>query len=106
MLAAIFLVFLTVVYRIASAIIVQHGGSTWLSNFAPMAAIALCSAAYFPRGYRFTIPLVALLFSDVVLNLYYRVSLLDVTVLCHYLAFAIVGLLGLAISRRASLRTV
>jgi hypothetical protein len=41
-----------------------------------------------------------------VLNLYYRVSLLDVTVLCHYLAFAIVGLLGLAISRRASLRTV
>ncbi len=106
MLAAILLVFLTVIYRIASAIIVQHGGSTWLSNFAPMAAIALCSAAYFPGKYKFTVPLGALLLSDIVLNLYYRVSFLEVTVLCHYLAFVVVGLLGLAISQRASLKAV
>jgi len=106
MLAAFLLVFLTIIYRIASAIIVQNGGSTWLSNFAPMAAIALCSAAYFPRKYKFTVPFGALLLSDIALNLYYRVSFFDVAVLCHYLAFAIVGLLGLAISRRASIKTV
>ncbi|HEY2712360.1 MAG TPA: DUF6580 family putative transport protein [Chthoniobacterales bacterium] len=106
MLAAILLAFLTIIYRVAAAIIVQHGGSTWLSNFAPMAAIALCSAAYFPRKYKFAVPFGALLLSDIALDLYYHVSFLEVTVLCHYLAFAVVGLLGLAISHRASLKTV
>src|SRR2546430_6171589 len=29
-----------------------------LSNFAPLAAIALCSAAYFPKKYKFAVPFV------------------------------------------------
>ena len=106
MIAALLLVFLTVVYRIATAVIVHGGGSAWLSNFAPLAAIALCSAVYFPRKYKFTVPFAALLISDIVLDVYYGASLFDPLILCRYFAFALVGLLGLAISRRPSLKTV
>ena len=56
MIPALFLVFLAVVFRIATALVVQGGGSTWLSNFAPLAAIALCGAIYFPKKYKFTVP--------------------------------------------------
>ncbi len=106
MFAALLLVLLTVVYRIASAVIVHGGGSAWLSNFAPLAAIALCSAVYFPRKYKFTVPFAALLLSDLVLDFYYGASLSDPLILCRYAAFGLVGLLGLAISRRPSLKTV
>ncbi|MEO8440298.1 MAG: DUF6580 family putative transport protein [Spartobacteria bacterium] len=106
MIPALVLVLLAVVYRVASAVIVQGGGSAWLSNFAPLAAIALCSAIYFPRKYKFTVPLAALLVSDIILDLYYGASLLDPLILCRYFAFALVGLLGLAISRRPSLKTI
>jgi hypothetical protein len=106
MIPALFLVFLAVVYRIATAVIVQNGGSAWLSNFAPLAAIALCSAIYFPRRYKFMVPFAALLVSDIVLDVYYGASLFDPLILCRYFAFALVGLLGLAIRRRVSLRTI
>ncbi|MEO5755156.1 MAG: DUF6580 family putative transport protein [Chthoniobacterales bacterium] len=106
MIPALFLVLLAVVYRIASALIVQGGGSAWLSNFAPLAAIALCSAIYFPRKYKFVVPFAALLVSDIVLDIYYGASLFDPLIFCRYFAFALVGLIGLAISRRPSLKTI
>jgi hypothetical protein len=106
MFAALFLIFLTIVYRVATAILVHGGGSAWLSNFAPLAAIALCSAAYFPTKYKFTVPWAALLLSDLVLNPYYGFSIVDPMVLGHYVAFFLVGLIGLAISGRASLKTI
>ena len=106
MIHALLLVFLAVVYRVAAAIIVQGGGSAWLSNFAPLAAIALCSAIYFPRQYKFAVPFAALLLSDVVLDFYYGASLFEPLILCRYLAFGLVGLLGLAISRRPSLMKI
>lgn len=104
MLAAILLVILTAVYRIATAIIVQHGGSAWLSNFAPMAAIALCSAVYLPRKFKFSVPFAALLLSDVILDAYYGASLFDPIVLSRYLAFGLVGLVGLAFTERTTLK--
>ena len=106
MIPALVLVFLTVIFRITTAIVVQGGGAPWLSNFAPLAAIALCGAIYFPGKYKFTVPFAALLISDVVLDLYYGASLFEPLILCRYFAFAIVGLLGLAISRRVSLKTI
>ena len=106
MISALVLVFLAVVYRIVAAMIVQGGGSAWLSNFAPLAAIALCGAAYFPRKYKFTVPFAALLLSDVALDFYYGASLFDPLIFCRYFAFALVGLLGLALSSRPSLRTL
>jgi hypothetical protein len=104
MLAAILLVILTALYRVATAIIVQHGGSAWLSNFAPMAAIALCSAVYLPRKFKFSVPFAALLLSDVILDAYYGASLFDPIVLSRYLAFGLVGLLGLAFTERTTLK--
>jgi len=104
MLAAILLVILTALYRVATAIIVQHGGSAWLSNFAPMAAIALCSAVYLPHKFKFSVPFVALLLSDVILDAYYGASLFDPIVLSRYLAFGLVGLLGLAFTERTTLK--
>src|SRR6478672_2970664 len=106
MIPALVLVFLTVIFRIATAIIVQGGGASWLSNFAPLAAIALCGAIYFPRKYKFTVPFAALLVSDVVLDFYYGASLLEPLIFCRYFAFALVGLLGLVVSRHASLKTI
>ena len=106
MIPALLLVFLSVVFRIATALVVQGGGGAWLSNFAPLAAIALCSAIYFPSRYKFTVPFAALLVSDVVLDFYYGASLFDPLIFCRYFAFALVGLLGLAISRRPSLKTI
>ena len=106
MIPALVLVFLTVVFRIASALVVHGGGSAWLSNFAPLAAIALCSAIYFPSKYKFTVPFAALLASDLVLDIYYGASLFDPLIFCRYFAFALVGLLGLAVSKRVSLKTI
>ncbi len=106
MIPALFLIFAAVIYRVASAVVVQNGGASWLSNFAPLAAIALCGAIYFPRKYKFTVPFVALLISDLALDFYYHASLADPLILCRYVAFALVGLLGLAIGRRPSLKTI
>jgi hypothetical protein len=106
MIPALFLVVAVVIYRVVSAIVVHNGGSAWFSNFAPLAAIALCSAIYFPKKYKFTVPFAALLLSDLVLDFYYGASLADPLILCRYAAFALVGLLGLTISRRASLKTI
>ncbi len=106
MIPALFLILAAVIYRVAAALVVQNGGASWLSNFAPLAALALCGAIYFPKKYKFTVPFAALLFSDIALNLYYGASLFDPLILCRYFAFALVGLLGWAISRRASLKTI
>ena len=57
MIPALLLVFSAVVYRVTTGLLI-HSGASWLSNFAPLAAIALCSAAYFPNKYKFSVPLV------------------------------------------------
>ena len=64
-------------------------------------------AAYFPRKYKFTVPMIALLISDVVhQHFHYGFSLLSPFVLSHYLAFAVVGCLGLLLQNRASIKTL
>ena len=76
MIPALLLILAAVAYRIVTGLR-HHSGSTWLSNFAPLAAIALCGAAYFPAKLKFTVPLIALFISDVVLNIHYGAPLLD-----------------------------
>ncbi len=106
MIFAFLLIVVAVVYRIATGILVQSGDATWLSNFAPLAAIALCAAAFFPAKYRFTVPLLALLVSDFVLNSYYGASMVDPLILGRYLALIAVGCLGLLLVNRASFKTM
>ena len=105
MIPAFILVSLVVAYRIAAGLLI-HSGSTWLSNFTPLAAIALCGAVYFPRKYKFSVPLVMLFLSDMALNLHYGASLFDPQILCRYFALVVVGCIGLALQNRASLKTL
>ena len=71
----------------------------WLHNFSPMAAIALCSAIYFPRKIAILAPLAAFLISDLVLNAAYLKtgyvdSLLSVKMIPEYLALGLSAALG------------
>ena len=105
MIPAFLLIVAAVAYRIVTGLAITSG-TTWLSNFAPMAAIALCAGAYFPAKYRFSVPMIALLVSDIVLNSFYGFSLLSPFVLSHYVGFALVGALGLMLRNRASVKTM
>lgn len=105
MIPALLLLLLAVVYRIVTGLFIQSG-STWLSNFAPFAALALCSAAFFPSRLKFTVPLVALFVSDIILNFHYSAPLLDPLILCRYLALACIGVIGWLLQNRASAKTL
>src|SRR6266567_2779212 len=105
MIPALILILAAVAYRIATALLI-HSGATWLSNFAPLAAIALCGAAYFPARFKFTVPLGALFISDLFLNYYYAATLVEPHIVGRYLALALVGLIGLGLKNRASLKTL
>lgn len=106
MIPALILILSAVAYRIAAGFLIHSGSALWLSNFAPLAAIALCGAAYFPAKYKFAVPLGALFVSDLVLNYIYGAPLLQAQMVGHYIGLAIVGLLGLALQNRASLATL
>jgi hypothetical protein len=105
MIPALLLIIAAVVFRIATGFFRPSDSIGWM-NFAPIAAIALCAAAYFPRKYKFAVPMIALLISDVVLDAHYGFSLLSPFVLSHYVGFAIVGCLGLLLQNRASWKTL
>jgi hypothetical protein len=103
----VFLLVLSVVaYRVATGLLIHSGQATWLSNFAPLAAVALCGAAYFPAKFKFSVPLGALFASDLFLNHVYGVPLLQMQMLGHYMALALVGWIGFAIQNRASFKTL
>jgi hypothetical protein len=105
MLAALLLILAAVAYRIITGLAIISG-ATWLSNFAPLAAIALCAGAYFPRRYKFAVPFAALLASDLLLDWYYHAPLLRPEMLSRYVAFALVGWIGLLLQHRATWRTL
>jgi hypothetical protein len=105
MIPALLLVLSVAAYRITTGLLI-HSGATWLSNFTPLAAIALCSAAYFPKKYKFSVPLVALFISDAVINLRYGAPLLDLQILLRYAALAAVGCIGVLLQNRVSLKTL
>jgi len=105
MIPALLLVLSAVAYRVMTGLLI-HSGASWLSNFAPLAAIALCSAAYFPKKYKFAVPLVTLFISDALINFRYGAPLLDPQILCRYVALGLIGCIGLLLENRASLKTL
>jgi hypothetical protein len=105
MIPALLLVLSAVVYRVTTGLLI-HSGASWLSNFAPLAAIALCTAAYFPNKYKFSVPLLTLFISDAILNFRYGAPLFDPQILVRYAALALVGCIGVLMRDRASLRTL
>jgi hypothetical protein len=105
MIPALLLIFAVVAYRVTTGLLI-HSGASWLSNFAPLAAIALCSAAYLPKKYKFSVPLITLFISDAIINFRYGAPLLDPQILLRYFALAVVGGLGVLFQNRASLKTL
>ena len=105
MIPALILILAAVLYRIVTGLAIISG-STGLSNFAPLAAIALCGAVYFPTRLKFALPLAALLVSDIVLNMYYSAPLLAPEIVCRYLALGLVGWIGLAMANHPSWKTL
>jgi hypothetical protein len=105
MIPAIVLIVAAVAYRIVGGILIGSG-ATWVSNFAPLAALALCGGAYFPLRFKFTVPLGALFISDLILNYHYGAPVVAAHTLSRYFALALVGLLGFALQNRASFKTL
>jgi hypothetical protein len=105
MIPALILILAAVVYRIVTGVAIISG-STWLSNFAPLAAIALCGAVYFPTKLKFALPLAALFLSDIVLNMHYSAPLLAPEIVCRYFALGLVGWIGLAVANNPSWKTL
>src|SRR5436190_19780123 len=105
MIPALLLVFSAVVYRVTTGLLIDSDAS-WLSIFAPLAAIALCSAAAVPKKDKFSVPLVTLFVSDAVINFRYGAPLLDPQILVPYFALIAVGFIGVLLQNRASLKTL
>lgn len=104
--AAFLLLFVVVVFRIVSG----FAGSTdfsWMHNVAPLAAVALCGAAYLPRRLALLLPLAMLFLSDLVLNIFlYDKPMLTVEILPRYLALALIAALGFSLRGHARLGTL
>jgi hypothetical protein len=106
MIPALLLVICVVAFRAMTGVLIHSGAATWLSNFAPLAAITLCCAAYLPRRFKFALPLSMLFLSDVILNATYQEPLYHPQIVCRYLVLALVGLIGFALRRQASWKTM
>src|SRR5205085_78296 len=106
MIPALFFLFCVVALRAATGLLIHSGAAAWLSNFAPLAAVTLCCGAYLPQRYKFALPLSMLFVSDLILNATYHAALFDPQILCRYLALALIGLIGFALRKNASWKTM
>ena len=93
-----------VLYRLALGFAGGHTGS--LSNFSPLAAIALCGGIYLPRRLALVVSLGALFVSDLFLNRHYGYALVSLEMISRYLALAASVGMGFALRDRARLSTV
>ena len=71
-------------------------------NFAPLAALALCGSLYLPRPWSWAGPLLALLVSDIFLNLHYGVAGVTGATLAVAGATMMICALGTQLARRPS----
>jgi len=101
MIVAALLLVLVVAYRVVLGV-THMQDATWLHNFSPLAAVALCGAIYFPRRIAFVLPLAALLISDLLINARYGVALVTGEMLTRYVALALVASLGFSLREKRS----
>jgi hypothetical protein len=101
--AAIVLLLVVILYRVFFGIL-ESGDFGGLHNFSPVAAVALCGAAYLPKRLAVALPLVGLIVSDAVLDLvHYHLPLLSFEIVPRYLALGIISMIGMAFRGRARL---
>ncbi len=103
MIAPLVLLLVVVISRVVLGI-AGSADMTWLHNFSPVAAIALCGAVYLPRRAAWFLPLAILLLSDLALNLFhYHVPFFTMEILPRYLALALIVALGFALRGKVRL---
>ena len=104
--AAFLLLFVVVIFRVVSGF-AGSADFAWMHNVAPLAAVALCGAAFLPRRIAFPLPLLMLFLSDAALNLFhYHQPLLTVEILPRYLALALIAALGYTLRGHARVGTL
>jgi hypothetical protein len=100
---ATILILVASVYRVVMGFAAVAGAPEWLHNFAPLAAIALCGGFYLPKRLALVVPFVAMVLSDVILNVFrYNVGLFYPGQILGYVALGLVIALGLALRASAS----
>lgn len=105
MIAALSLLALAVSWRLMIGM-GHRDDFTWLHNFAPLSAVALCGALSLPRRFAFAVPLVALLASDLVLNRYYGAPLVSAEMLARYAVLAGIAGMGWWLRRHPHAATI
>ena len=68
-------------------------------NFAPLAALALCGSLYFPRPWSWAGPMLALLVSDLFLNLYYGLEPISESSGAALLSYFLISVLGARLAK-------
>jgi len=104
MIAAIVLILVCVLYRLVLPL--TGGGSEWLPNFAPMGALALCSGAFLPKRWAFALPMLAILASDIVLNLHYAMAPFYSGMIFRYAALGMICWMGWKLRDRQTAATM
>ncbi|MES2569691.1 MAG: DUF6580 family putative transport protein [Verrucomicrobiota bacterium] len=103
MFAPILLLLVVVVYRVALGM-APSSDSSWLHNFSPLTALALCGAIYLPRRFAWALPMSILLVSDVLLNSFvYHKPFWTLEIVPRYAVLALVTGLGLALRGKVRL---
>ena len=91
-----------VIYRVALGM-ADSSDWSWIHNFSPIGAIALCGAVYLPRRTAWVLPIAMLLASDAALNLFrYHAPIFTLEIIPRYLALALITALGLRLRKSAS----
>lgn len=93
MIATCTLFIAVVLYRILTGYFGAE--NSWMLNFSPLAAVALCGPLVFPRRVAIILPLAILLVSDLALNAHFGATLITGEMLARYAALGLVALLGL-----------
>lgn len=85
---------------------------SWFVNFSPMAALVLCSAACLPRRWAFTLPFVALIGTDLILNWHYAqpgtagFPFWSVELLSKTIAFVLIAAFGRELQKQPRARVL
>ena len=89
---AILLILALTAFRLLTGV---TGVELEFANFSPLAAVVLCGAAFLPKRYAISVPLAAMLVTDVILNLHGGYAIFTFGMLLRYLAFGAIFFIGL-----------
>ncbi len=107
MIAGIALLIAAATYRLLPVFLgVGEQQPSWLPGFSPVVAMFLCGAAFLPKKIAFALPLVAVLLTDIALNIFYKSPALTPDMAGNFIAFAAIAALGWRLRSNARFGTM